>query len=157
MPESASQPAIQHVQDFDPAAVAIPCGHFIGGRFLPGDGPAIEVRRPSDGVVYADLPEAGETGVDAAVHDASVAQQRSGWGECPPRERGAVLRRWADLIMEHRLELAQLEALGSTRCISDAYNGEVPFTAEAIRFFAECADKFSGDVCCPPVVAAWAC
>ena len=145
-PAKPEAPAAHSVEDFDPAAVAIPCGHFIGGRFVPGDGPAIAVRRPSDGLNYADIPEAGEAGVDVAVHDASVAQHQSGWGECPPRERGAVLRRWADLIMEHRLELAQLEALGSTRCIADAYTGDVPFTAEAIRFFAECADKYSGDV-----------
>ncbi|WP_051236225.1 aldehyde dehydrogenase family protein [Ottowia thiooxydans] len=146
LPKSVSRPVVEAVQDFDPAAVNIPSGHYISGRLVPGDGPAIEVRRPSDGQAYADLPEAGETGVDVAVCDASTAQQQSGWGECPPRERGAVLRRWADLIMENRLELAQLEALGSTRCISEAYTGEVPFTAEAIRFFAECADKYSGDV-----------
>lgn len=146
MPPTVSRPVADPVQDFDPASIALPSGHFIGGRIVPGDGPAMEVRRPSDGVVYGELPEAGETGVDVAVRDASEAQRNSGWGDCPPRERGAVLRRWADLIMEHRLELAQLEAVGSTRCIAEAYTGEVPFTAEAIRFFAECADKYSGDV-----------
>lgn len=149
LPSFASRstaPSTGPVQDFDPAAVTVPSGHFIGGRLVPGDSPGIEVRRPSDGLVYADIPEAGEAGVDAAVRNADIAQRESGWSDCPPRERGAVLLRWADLIMEHRLELAQLEALGSTRCIADAYGGEVPFTAEAIRFFAECADKYSGDV-----------
>ena len=145
-PQSFGRAAVHPVHDFDPNAIALPTGHLVGGRTVPGDGPAIAVRRPSDGVVYAEIPEAGEAGVDIAVRDASQAQQRSGWGECPPRERGAVLHRWADLIMENRLELAQLEALNSTRCITDAYNAEVPFTAEAIRFFAECADKYSGDV-----------
>lgn len=60
-------------------------------------------------------------------------------------KRGAVLHRWADLIAADTL-LAQLESLGSTRPIYDVVNHEIPFTAEAIRFYAECADKYSGDV-----------
>ena len=70
----------------------------------------------------------------------------SGWATCSPRERGRVLRRWASLIEQDAHQLGQLEALGSTRPIADVINHEIPFTAEAIRFYAECADKYSGDL-----------
>ncbi|MBD8164489.1 aldehyde dehydrogenase family protein [Erwinia persicina] len=130
---------------FDPDKIAIPAGHFINGQHLTGNGEAITVNRPSDGQRAADLFEADAALVDEAVTGADRAVRDSGWASCPPRQRGAVLHRWADLIAADPL-LAQLESLGSTRPIYDVVNHEIPFTAEAIRFYAECADKYSGDV-----------
>lgn len=130
---------------FDPNSVKIPDGNFINGMTVALKGQSLAVKRPSDGRIYADLAEASVDDVDRAVQSAHQAFLTSGWRSCPPRERGAVMRKWADLI-EKDLYLAQLEALGSTRPISDVVNHEVPFTAEAIRFYAECADKYSGDL-----------
>lgn len=135
----------QHL-DFDPATIAVPCGHFIGGQLIDGGDPLIEVRRPSDGAVMGLLPNAGAATVDHAVRNAQQAWESSGWGTRSPRERARVMLRWADLILEDIDTLARLEAVGSTRPIRDARNHEIPFTAQAIRFFAECADKFGGDV-----------
>jgi len=131
--------------DFEPDAVSLPPGHYIGGRHV-NTGEPLTVLRPCDAQPLADIPDATEAVVDTAVQNAHDAQQASGWGTCPPRERARVLRRWADLLDAHSNELARLEALGSTRPIFDAHHHEVPFTAECIRFFAECADKFGGDV-----------
>lgn len=130
---------------FDPDKIALPAGHFINGQHLTGKGEALTVNRPSDGLRAAELFEADAALVDYAVSNADRAVRDSGWASCPPRQRGAVLKRWADLIAADPL-LAQLESLGSTRPIHDVVNHEIPFTAEAIRFYAECADKYSGDV-----------
>ncbi|KAA5970247.1 MULTISPECIES: aldehyde dehydrogenase [unclassified Pantoea] len=130
---------------FDPENVSLPAGHYIGGQHVQGQGALSEVKRPSDGRVYAQLRDATPEDVDHAVTVAHQALKTSGWSGCAPRERGRVLRRWADLIEQDPL-LAQLEALGSTRPISDVVQHEIPFTAEAIRFYAECADKYSGDL-----------
>lgn len=130
---------------FDPEKVSLPAGHYIDGQHQHTQGAPFAVKRPSDGKVYASLSEATAADVDRAVTIAHRALTASGWRSCPPRERGKVLRRWADLI-ESDLLLAQLEALGSTRPISDVVQHEIPFTAEAIRFYAECADKYSGDL-----------
>lgn len=132
--------------DFDPGSVALPLGHFIGGKRLQDGQGSIAVSRPSDGLALGEIPEAGEAMVNAAVTDAAHAQQTSGWADLPPRERGRRMRDWADRIMADRATLAQLEAVGSTRPIHAAFHGEIPFVAEAIHFFAECADKYSGDV-----------
>lgn len=132
--------------DFDPAAVVLPQGHFIAGVYhRPGEA-MIDVRRPSDGRVIGRVPDASPETVDFAVETALQAWRSSGWGRRAPRERAQVLLRWAQLIDAHRVELAQLEALNSTRPVSEAYASDVPLTAEVIRFFAEFADKAGGDV-----------
>jgi aldehyde dehydrogenase (NAD+) len=132
--------------DFDPAAVAIPAGHFIDGRLVAGEGEAIGVRRPSDSALYADLPIASADLVDRAVTGAAEAQRRTDWTTRPPRERARVLRRFADLIDARAQDLGRLEALGSTRPIAQALAVDVASTAEGFRFFAEYADKLGGEV-----------
>ncbi|MGK9230171.1 aldehyde dehydrogenase family protein [Inquilinus limosus] len=132
--------------DFDPAAVAIPAGHFIDGALVMGEGEAIGVRRPSDSALYADLPVASVDLVDRAVTNAAEAQRRTDWATRPPRERARVLRRFADLIDARAEELGRLEALGSTRPIAQALSFDVASTAEGFRFFAEYADKLGGEV-----------
>ncbi|KQN63519.1 aldehyde dehydrogenase family protein [Erwinia sp. E602] len=130
---------------FKPENIALPAGHYINGQHVAGSGDRLAVNRPSDGLLAGEMTEASRELVDEAVSVADRAVRESGWASCPPRQRGAVLRRWADLIVADP-QLAQLESLGSTRPIHDVVNHEIPFTAEAIRFYAECADKFSGDV-----------
>lgn len=130
---------------FDPDNIDLPVGHFINGRQLSGKGTDLAVKRPSDGRLASELTQADAALVDDAVCNADRAVKESGWSHCPPRQRAAILMRWAELI-QHDKRLAQLEALASTRPIHDVVNHEIPFTADAIRFYAECADKYSGDV-----------
>ncbi|BEO69107.1 aldehyde dehydrogenase (plasmid) [Serratia marcescens] len=130
---------------FDPDNVLLPEGHYIHGQQRADGGSRFVVKRPSDGLIAGELNEASAALVDEAVTVADRAVKESGWASCPPRQRGAVLKRWADLI-QNDTQLRQLEALGSTRPVYDVAHHEIPFTAEAIRFYAECADKYSGDV-----------
>jgi aldehyde dehydrogenase (NAD+) len=132
--------------DFDPTAVPLPQGHFIGGAYHRTDEAQIAVLRPSDGKLLGHVPDATAETVDFAVSNALEAFRTSGWATCSPRERARVLTRWAELIDRHVVSLAQLEAVGSTRPVAEAYASDIPFTAEAIRFFAELADKHGGDI-----------
>jgi aldehyde dehydrogenase (NAD+) len=134
------------MEGFDPDQVVVRSAHFIGGRYVEGGADALDVRRPSDGKAYAGLPVADADLVDEAVQDSWRAFKTSNWARCAPRDRARILRRWADLIDADVKTLAQLEAVGSTRTISDATSWDVPFTADGIRFFAEWADKIGGDV-----------
>lgn len=131
--------------DFDPNPIPIPAGHFIDGKVVSGKG-VIEVFRPCDGQAYAELPMADAEMVDRAVQSAKKAFTESTWASGAPRGRARVLRRWAELVEENAVELAQLEAIGSTRPISLAVNGDIPYLAETIRFYAEFADKHGGEV-----------
>ncbi len=130
---------------FDPSLIDMPRGHFIGGRLVES-GDTLSVASPSDGQVRAEVCAGDAALVDRAVQDAAHAQATSGWATCAPRERGRVLRRWADLVDAHRDELARLESVCSTRPIRETTAWDVPFTAEGLRFFAEYADKLGGEV-----------
>jgi aldehyde dehydrogenase (NAD+) len=131
---------------FDPASIAVRSGHFIGGELIDAGASRIEVTRPSDGVAYASVPIADEAMIDYAVQNAYDAFRKSDWARRAPRDRARVLRKFADLVAADAATLAPLEALGSTRPVRDAFNWDVPFTAEGIRFYAEYADKIGGEV-----------
>lgn len=131
--------------DFDPNSIRVTSGHFIGGAAVP-EGEMMAVARPSDLVGYAEIPIATPETVDRAVTNAQRAVADSGWACQPPRDRARILRRWADLIDRDAVELGRIEAVGSTRPISQAVTGDVAATAEGIRFFAEWADKLGGEV-----------
>ncbi|MCY6379372.1 aldehyde dehydrogenase family protein [Hoeflea prorocentri] len=130
---------------FDPADVDLPKGHWIDGAYVD-DREHIELRYPSNGATYAACPIADPGMVDRAVQSAKHALKTSQWATCRPRERAQLLQRWADLMEEESERLGQLEALASTRPISQAISVDVAVTAEQIRFFAEFADKEGGDV-----------
>ncbi|KPL53779.1 aldehyde dehydrogenase [Prosthecomicrobium hirschii] len=130
---------------FDPDLIACRPAHFIGGeRIAATDG--LDLKRPSDAVSFAACPIAGPDLVDRAVAAAQSALAASGWGRARPRERTNALHRWADLIERHAVELARLEAVASTRPIAELMAGDIPISAEQIRFFAEFADKEGGDL-----------
>jgi len=134
------------VNTFDPNAIAVRSGHFIGGAYLDAQGPTLDVARPSDGQIYASVPIGDERLVGYAVDNAWDAWRKSGWATMSPRERARILRRFADLVAADAATLAPLEAVGSTRPVREAFAWDIPFTAEGIRFYAEFADKIGGQV-----------
>ena len=130
---------------FDPAALSLPKGHYIGGRYVEG-ADALEILRPSDGRPLSAIPRADAALVDEAVRISARVQRESDWATCMPRERARILRRFADLIDAEAVYLAQLEAICSTRPITQAFRNDVANCADHIRFFAEFADKEGGVV-----------
>jgi aldehyde dehydrogenase (NAD+) len=129
---------------FRPEDVAVPRGHLIGGRVHEGGAAAIEVRRPSDGLKHGSVPHATSVEVDAAVRAAAGAFDA--WRGHAPRERGRILRRWAELVEAHAEELARLEAVVSARPATEARAVDVPGVAEWLRYYGEFADKLDGAV-----------
>lgn len=129
---------------FNPGEVAVPQGHLIAGCLREeGDG-SLDVRRPSDGKRHGAIPLAGEAVVDDAVQSAQAALPK--WRSLAPRERGKVLRRWADLVDAHAEELTRLESVVSARPAQEARMVDVPGVAEWLRFYGEYADKLDGTV-----------
>ena len=132
---------------FNPDQISLPhANNFIGGRRVAGRGPALVVRRPSDGRVQAELDSVDADQLTEAVESAQRAYRTSGWAQSDPRARMKVMRRWADLIEADASTLAPLEALGSTRMLKEINAWDLSYTAETIRFFAEWADKVGGEV-----------
>ncbi len=123
--------------------IPLPTGHFIGGRHVPGE-EMIDINSPSTGRRIGAIPRADASVVDEAVAAARNALDSSGWGRTTPRDRLRALHAWADLIEAEADTLARMEAICSSRPVAHVRSGDVPVTAEQIRFFGEFADKEGG-------------
>jgi acyl-CoA reductase-like NAD-dependent aldehyde dehydrogenase len=82
--------------------------------------------------------------VDAAVQAARSAYAGA-WGAMSARERGRLLSRLADRLMERADEIARLETLHNGKPISEARHVEIPAAAECLEYFAGWADKVTGE------------
>ncbi|MZI94143.1 aldehyde dehydrogenase family protein [Vibrio sp. CAIM 722] len=132
---------------YNPDEIAIPNGHFSHGQLDSSTGHERHaVTRPSDGVVYAEIPIADGPYVDRVVRASYESFRSSDWATRAPRDRAKVLMRWAELVEDNCQYLAQLESLGSSRTYQDVLQWDIPYVADTIRFFAEMADKDGGYV-----------
>ena len=79
------------------------------------------------------------------VDDAVAAARRAfpGWAATSASERGALLRRWADLVIAHVEELAAIEARDVGKPLSGG-RLNIYITHGIIDYFAGAADKITG-------------
>jgi acyl-CoA reductase-like NAD-dependent aldehyde dehydrogenase len=120
---------------------------FIGGRRLAQDADsAFEKLSPRDGCLLYRIGTVGTSAVDEAVNAARRAFDDGSWSRLSVPRRKQVLHKLADLIDEHREELALLECLDVGKPIRDALNFDVPTAAAIVRYSAEAADKIHGRV-----------
>ena len=117
---------------------------LIGNEWISADNKqCFSVTDPATGAVIAEVPQMGaaETlrAIDAA--DAALPAWRSKTG----KERGAVLRKWFDLVMQHQDDLALLMTTEQGKPLAEA-KGEVVYAASFIEWFAEEARRTYGDV-----------
>ena len=96
-----------------------------------------------DQKVLDDVPNASEKLVNETVELAHKAYKNNEWSSLKPRHRAKLLFKWADLI-EDVDYLSKVEAMNSTRLISETSKGDVYGTADTIKCFAEWADKIEG-------------
>ncbi|MEW2501472.1 NAD-dependent succinate-semialdehyde dehydrogenase [Amycolatopsis sp. NPDC047767] len=121
---------------------------FIGGKWVPAkSGKTFEVQDPSTGTALCEVADAGAEDGMAAL-DAAVAAQ-AGWAAVAPRERGEILRRAYDKLIERRDELALLMTLEMGKPLAEAA-GEITYAAEFFRWFAEEAVRIDGGYATAP-------
>ncbi|WP_051791189.1 aldehyde dehydrogenase family protein [Amycolatopsis jejuensis] len=121
-------------------------GLLIGGEFAAAqDGRTFDTINPSTGQVLSTVPRAGQADVDSAVRAARAAfDPGSPWRRTSPAERGRLLHRIGDLILEHAEELATLEALDSGKVITVARSSDVVLAANMFHYMAGWATKVEG-------------
>ncbi|WP_052668562.1 aldehyde dehydrogenase [Nitriliruptor alkaliphilus] len=129
------------------AGLRPPAGLHIDGRSVAAaTGRTFPCISPRDGRVVAEVAEGGAEDVDRAVASARSAFQDGRWARRSPRERRETLLRLADLIEEHREELALLESVDMGKPISDSLAVDLRVTLQTFRFYAEAIDKLYGEV-----------
>jgi succinate-semialdehyde dehydrogenase/glutarate-semialdehyde dehydrogenase len=117
---------------------------LIDGMWCGADANQIlSVLNPASGDVLGTIPNMGTSETRRAIDAAKNAWR--GWREKTARERGVILRRWYDLVLEHKNDLAIIMTLEQGRPLSDAKN-EVTYAATFIDWYAEEGKRIYGDV-----------
>lgn len=121
---------------------------FIDGRQQPqADARYLEVIDPASDQVISRVADATAQTVNDAV--ASARRGFAQWSQTTPAVRASVLLKLADLIEQHREELAQLETCQSGKLINLSRNFEVDQAAHFLRYYAGWATKLSGQTLTP--------
>ena len=111
---------------------------LIKGKFVTGKGDHKEqILDPATGKVIAEVAEASEDQIVAAVAAANAAFQ--GWARTAPKDRATMLLKLADRVEAHAEELASLESSNCGKPLAAALNDEIPAIADVFRFFAGAA------------------
>lgn len=120
----------------------LPTDSHIAGEWIPAlSGRTLDVVNPATNDVLAVVADVGVADGMAAL-DAAVRAQAS-WRCSSPRERGELLRRAFDLLIERREDFATVMALEMGKPTSDA-RAEVGYAADYLRWFGEEAVRISG-------------
>ena len=115
---------------------------FIGGEWRgPKSDAALSIEDPATGESLTEVADAGEEDARAAL-DAAVAAQDD-WRHHAPRERGEILRRAFEEIMERIDDLALLMTLEMGKPVEDS-KAEITYAAEFFRWFSEEAVRIDG-------------
>ncbi|RYP83888.1 NAD-dependent succinate-semialdehyde dehydrogenase [Nocardioides guangzhouensis] len=101
----------------------------------------IDVLDPVDGTVIDQVPDLGVEDALAAL-DTAVKMQAD-WAATPPRQRGEILRRAFELIIERKDDFARTISLEMGKPLAEAA-GEVVYGAEFLRWFSEEAVRIDG-------------
>lgn len=119
---------------------------LIGGQWVgAASGETFTTVNPGSGRPLAEVPAGDSEDVDRAVRAARVAFESGPWSRMRPAERAILLWRLGDLVDEHADELAQLETLDNGKPYQAARTGDVPGSADMIRYMAGWATKLYGE------------
>jgi succinate-semialdehyde dehydrogenase/glutarate-semialdehyde dehydrogenase len=117
---------------------------YVDGQWIAAsDGETFAVTNPADGSVVAEVPEMGIDGAETAVAAADAAWPE--WRSKTAKERAAVLRRWFDLMVANKDDLAAIMTAEQGKPLAESA-GEVMYGASFIEWFAEEGKRIYGDV-----------
>jgi aldehyde dehydrogenase (NAD+) len=124
-------------------------GHqFIGNRWVAShSGETLAVVDPSDGRAFARIARGDAHDIDAAVQAARRAVGASlegDWGRLPALDRGRLLQKLAQAVLDHHEELAQLEARTTGKPLTQA-RADATALARYCEYYGGAADKLHGE------------
>ncbi|CAD2070801.1 aldehyde dehydrogenase [Jeotgalicoccus coquinae] len=120
-------------------------GLYINGNYVPSaSGKTFDVFNPATEEFIAKVSEADESDIDKAVQAAREAFDNGEWTQMEAAERSHIIYKLADLMEEHREELAQLEALDNGKPYMQALEDDVDGTIQHFRYYSGWATKITG-------------
>lgn len=128
----------------DYSLAAIPKELYLQGTWSrASDAERLEVVNPATEEVIASVADASSA--DALDAVAAAADAGPKWAARPPRERGEILRRSFELLIQHREAFARLITLESGKALAEA-RSEVTYAAEFLRWYSEEAVRIDGHI-----------
>lgn len=122
-----------------------PHQNLINGRWVNAvSGRTFEVFNPADGSCIAHVAESDVEDINRAVVAARRAFESGPWKRMTPRERGKLLWRIGDLVLEHGDELAELESIDNGKPRAVARVADIPLAADLFHYMAGWATKIEG-------------
>ena len=120
-----------------------------GAWVAASDGATITVSNPATGDTLGTVPKLGAVETRQAIAAADAAYPA--WRAKTAKERSKILRRWYELMQEHREDLAIILTAEQGKPLAEA-RGEIDYAAAYFEWFAEEAKRIYGDVI-PPSAA----
>ena len=119
----------------------VPKQLYIGGEWRDGAKGTLAVEDPSTGESLCEVADASTDDAKAALGAAVDAGPE--WIKCPPRERGEILRRAFEALIERQDELATLMTLEMGKPVTES-KAEIVYAAEFLRWYSEQAVRIDG-------------
>ncbi|MBX3093687.1 MAG: NAD-dependent succinate-semialdehyde dehydrogenase [Cryobacterium sp.] len=121
---------------------SVPDTLYLAGEWVAATGGGtLDVHDPATGKVIRTIADA--TAEDAQKAMDAAADAQASWAATPPRERGNILRRAFDLLMERADDFALLMTLEMGKPLAESM-GEVKYGGEFLRWFSEEAVRIQG-------------
>nr|XP_060630888.1 succinate-semialdehyde dehydrogenase, mitochondrial [Anolis sagrei ordinatus] len=117
-------------------------GGFVRGRWLQA-GASFPVRDPGSGAELGRVADCGAEEARAAVQAAYEAGPA--WSRTTAKERSVLLRKWYDLMIENKDDLARIITAENGKPLKEA-QGEILYSASFLEWFAEEARRVYGDI-----------
>jgi phenylacetaldehyde dehydrogenase len=125
---------------------AAPRKLFINGQWTDAaSGRTFETPNPATGETLAHVAEGDAEDINRAVRAARAAFEDGPWRRMTPSDRGRLIWKIGDLILEHADELAQLESLDNGKPVAVARGADVPLAADLFHYMAGWATKIEGN------------
>ncbi|MGV7217429.1 NAD-dependent succinate-semialdehyde dehydrogenase [Bradyrhizobium sp. UFLA05-112] len=117
--------------------------NYIDGEWVVADGGAVmEIRNPSTGRPLGTVPAMGRTETRRAIDAARAAFPK--WRAMVAKERGAIIRRIADLMIANADDLALIMTAEQGKPLAES-KGEIAYAAGFLEWFAEEGRRVYGE------------
>ena len=116
---------------------------FVDGTWKPSQsGQTLPLVDPSTGHTLCEIARGQAGDINAAIEAATRASRRT-WGQSTAVERGRILYRLGELVLENADQLARIEAMDVGKPLKQA-RADVMALARYMEFYAGAADKVHG-------------
>ena len=103
-----------------------------------------DVYNPATEEVVAQVPEGEKPDVDLAVKAARKAFESGPWPKMTPSERGRLVHKIGDRLLERLEEFAELESLDNGKPVAVARVADVPLAADMFHYMSGWTTKMHG-------------